>query len=132
MAKKMRKCKHIKDSAKRLCENRSSYNFKENIEKEIISKIKQQDDLVQLIHEIVSLIHGKDGNIRVGAAEILGIITPPSMANIVQKELERHLDDNFVRDYVYHGFQGDEEDMRTVSGCSKLSIKKLNELMTGF
>ena len=76
------------------------------------------------------MLHGKDGNIRVGAAEILGVVTLVSMANIVQKELEKHLDDNIIRDYVYGGFQGDEENVRTVSECSKLSINKLNELTT--
>lgn len=120
-----RKSEYIKDSAKRLCTNRSSYNFKENIEKEIVGRIKRRNELPQLIHEIISLLHGQDGNIRIGAAEILGTITPTSMAKAVQKELEEHLDDNFVRDFVYGGFQGDEEDMRTVSECATLSIKKI-------
>lgn len=120
-----RESEYIKDSAKRLCENRSSYNFKENIEKEIVGRIKRRNQLPQLIHEIISLLHGQDGNIRIGAAEILGTITPTSMAKAVQKELEKHLDDNFVRDFVYGGFQGDEEDIRTVSECAKLSINKI-------
>ena len=121
----MIKSEYIRDYAKRLCENRYSYSFKENIEKDIAEKIERRNEMPQLIHEIISLLHGQDGNMRIGAAEILGAITPASMVKAVQKELEKHLEDNFVRDFVYDGFQGDEEDMRTVSQCAKLSINKL-------
>jgi len=122
--KDMQKSEYIKDSARRLCENRCSYNFRESIEEEIVCRIRQRNGLPELIHEIVSLLHGQDGNIRVGAAEIPGAITPPSMAEMVQGELKRHLNDDFVRDFVYGVAQGDEEDLRTVSECGRLSIDK--------
>jgi len=125
MVKETQRSKYIKDCAKRLCKNRSLYNFNENIEKKIVGTIERRNELPQLIHEIISLLHGADGDIRIGAAEILGTITPISMAKAVKKELEKHLDDNFVRDYVYDGFQGDQEDLRTVSKRSKLSIDML-------
>jgi hypothetical protein len=125
MMKNMQKSEYIKDSASRLCENRCSYNFRESIEEEIVCRIRQRNELPELIHEIVSLLHGQDGNIRVGAAEILGAITPPSMAEMVRGELKRHLNDDFVRDFVYGVAQGDEEDLRTVSDCCRLSIDKL-------
>ena len=83
----------------------------------------------QLILEIISLLHGEDGNIRVGAAEILGVITPMPMAKTVVNGSRKHLDDNYIRDFVYGGFQGDEDDMRTVAECCALSIKKLSNLM---
>ena len=125
MTENASKSGHIKDSARRLCENRSSYDFRERIEEETVCRIRQRGELAELIDEIVSLLHGQNGNIRVGAAEVLGAITPPSMAKAVQRELEKHLDDDFVRDFVYAGFQGDEEDVRTVSDCCRVSIDRL-------
>ncbi len=127
----MKKSKYIRDSAERLCENHSLYNFKDHIEKAVIAQIKQENCLVQLINEIISLPHGNDGNLRISATEILGIITPPSMVKTAQKEIKKHLDDSYVRDFVYNVFQGDEEDMRTVPECSLLSINKLNDLISG-
>jgi hypothetical protein len=47
------------------------------------------------------------------------------MAEMVRGELKRHLNDDFVRDFVYGVAQGDEEDLRTVSDCCRLSIDKL-------
>jgi hypothetical protein len=78
---------NIRDSARRLCENRSNYDFKDKFEKDIISDIDKNNDTEQLVHEIISLLHGEDGNIRVGAAELLGVLTPASMADMVLKEL---------------------------------------------
>lgn len=76
---------------------------------------------------MLSLLNGKDGNIRIGAAEILGKITPSSISKKVINELEKHHDDNFIRDYVYAEFQCDEGDVRSISECAKLSIKQLTQ-----
>jgi hypothetical protein len=129
MVHDVEKTDHIKRSARRLCENRCRYNPASAVEKEVIDDITQRDCVKQLVLEVISSLHGEDGNIRIGAAEILGVITPASMASIVLEELQTHLDDNFVRDYTYGGFQGDESDMRTVAECCKESIEKLNKVL---
>jgi hypothetical protein len=36
--------------------------------------------------------------------------------------------ENLQNDYVYSGFQGEEEDVRAVAECSEFSIKKLRIL----
>ena len=71
------------------------------------------------------LLDGKDGNIRVGAVEILGKITLSSISKKVINELEKHLDGNFIRDYMYAEFQCDEEDICSVSECAEWPIKQL-------
>lgn len=129
MTKDFEEAKYIRESSKRLCENRCSYKFKGDVEEAILAEVKQRDLSERLICEIVSFLHSEDGNVWLGAAEILGTITPASMVNMVVKELEKHLDDNFIRDYVYSGFQGDEEDVRTVAECSEFSIQKLRKLV---
>ena len=68
------------------------------------------------------LLKRKVGNIRVGAAENLGKIIPSSISKKWMHELEKHLDDNFIGDYMYAEFQCDEEDTRSVSECVKLSF----------
>ena len=129
MVRNVEKGDDIKKTAKRLCENRSHYNSNDYVEREIIDDVKQKDYLKELVSEVISSLHGNDGNIRLGAAEILGVITPLSMVNVVLEELKKHLNDNFIRDYAYGGFQGDEYDMRTVAECCRASIKKLNKLV---
>jgi hypothetical protein len=79
--------------------------------------------------KIISSLPGDDGNMRIGAAEVPEVITPASMASMVREESKRHFDDNFVRDYAYGGFQGDEHDMRPVAQCGRASIEKLNKLV---
>lgn len=80
-----------------------------------------------MVNEVLLLLNGKDGNIRIGAVEILGKIIPSSISHKVINELEKHLDDNFIRDYVHAEFQCDEEDIRSVSECAELSIKQLTQ-----
>lgn len=77
--------KYIRSLAKRLWENRCNYKFDGSVEKKIIDEACQKMGMAQLVHEIVSFLHGEDGIIRVGAAEILGVTTPPAMVTLVQK-----------------------------------------------
>lgn len=118
--------KHLIQAAWILCDNRWSYSFTQQIEDEILDAMRKNNALNGLIGEIVSLLNGEDGDLRVGAAEILGVITPPGIIReSVVAELEKHKRDNSMRNYLYGGFQGDEEDMRTVSGCAHKSIGRL-------
>ena len=73
----------------------------------IIRNMKSSNNLDTLINEVLLLLNGKDGNIRIGAAEILGKIIPSSILKKVINEIEKHLNDNFTRDYVYAEFQCD-------------------------
>ncbi len=129
MVRDVEKSDYIKKSARRLCKNRSYYNPKGGVEKEIIDDIKRRDYVKQLVLEVISSLQGKDVKIRIGAAEILGVITPASMLTIVPEELKKHLDDNSIREYVYGGLQGDEYDMKTVDECCRESIEKINKLV---
>lgn len=116
---------HLTQAARILCNNRWSYSFTQKIEDEILDAMRKNSALNGLVGEIVALLNGEDGDIRVGAAEILGVITPKEMKESVVAELEKHKGDNYMRNYLYAGFQGDEEDMRTVSGCARESIEHL-------
>jgi HEAT repeat protein len=84
---------------------------------------RQLPQLVKAVLEILD--NSDDGNLRVGAAELLGSITPTGMKDQVIATLEEYADDTFVRDYAYAGAQGDEDDMRSVGECAKASISEL-------
>ncbi len=116
---------HVKDAALALCRNRAVYFFRESDEKAILAAIEERGLLSGLVEQVVLLLNDKDGNVRLGAAELLGTIPPPAYKEEVIGPLERHLQDTFVRDYVYGGAQGDEEDMRTVAECARRSIERL-------
>jgi hypothetical protein len=118
---------NIKEAALKLCRNRYANNTDLEFENKIIHNIKSGNNLDVLSNEVLLLPNGKDGDIRVGAAKISGDITPSSISKKVIKEVEKHLDDNLIRDYMYAGFQCDEEDIRSVSECAKLSIEKLTQ-----
>ena len=118
---------NIKEAALKLCRNRYVNNTDLEFENKIIRNIKSSNNLDTLINEVLLLLNGKDGNIRVEAAEILGKITPSSISKKVINELKKHLDDNFIRDYVYAEFQCDEEDIRSLSECARRSIKQLTQ-----
>jgi hypothetical protein len=104
---------------------RDSLDYRKGVEKEILAAIRDKDLVNQFIEEILALLHDKDGNLRVGAAELLGGITPLSLATRVIGELEAHLNDASVRDYAYGVAQNDEEDVRSVAMCAKSSIDPL-------
>jgi hypothetical protein len=116
---------HLKEKAKILCEYRCSYTFEEAKEREIIDGVKRNGLISEFVNELIAILNGEDGNLRIGAAELLGLLTPPSLKNIVTAELEKHLTDKFVRDYAYAGAQGDEEDVRTVAKAAEDAIHKL-------
>ena len=117
--------KNISGIAKLLCENRWTYNSKKSVERQILDSSARENFIAMLTIEVLSILSGQNGNLRVGAAEILGAITPPPLKGKVITELKKHLVDEFTRDYVYEGFQGDEEDSRTVASCARHSIWKL-------
>lgn len=119
---------YLEKAGKLLCENRWSYSFNDSVEKQIMSVIIELNLTKNLIGKIIYFLNGNDVNLRVGAAELLGSITPSSMKNTIIFELNNHLNDHYTRDYVYGEFQGDEDDVRTVSDCATRSIKKLNNI----
>jgi hypothetical protein len=116
---------HLKEAVRILCENRCAYTFREAEEVQVIAAVRQKGLLSQLVYEVLAILNGSDGNLRVGAAELLGTVAPPSLRKLVITELENHLTDNFIRDFAYAGAQGDEEDMRTVAGAAKHAIHRL-------
>jgi len=119
---------YLKKAGKLLCENRWSYHFNSSIEKQIMSVIIKLNLTKSLIDNIIHLLNEDDVSLRVGAAELLGSVTPFSMNNKVIFELNYDLNDHSIRDYVYGEFQGDEDDVRTVSDCAAQSIKKLSNI----
>jgi hypothetical protein len=115
----------MKQDAMELCQNRCVYAFDEDKEKAILARISERRQLPQLVSTVIAILNGTDGNLRVGAAELLGAITPASMQTAVIAALGKHADDPFVRDYAYAGTQGDEDDLRSVAECAKTSISQL-------
>lgn len=118
---------HLHKEAYRLCCNRWSYGFLAWEEQRIVRAAQQANLLEELVRHVLINLDSDDGDVRVGAAELLGAITPLSMREEVVPALQRHLSDGYMRDYCYGGFQGDEEDMRTVCGCAEQSIRLLSE-----
>jgi len=108
-----------------LCDNRWSYFFTQWVEDKIIDAYRGVSAEKELVDGVIQFLHCNNGDLRVGAAELLGIITPTELEGVVIPELEKHLSDDSMRSCMWCGALGDEEDVRTVSGCATKSIEAL-------
>lgn len=115
----------VKEAARLLCNNRWSFCHTPCVEHEVVTAMTDCHSLVDLVREVVLVLNGEDGDLRVGAAELLGVITPSELKDEVVRHLRARLDDTYMRDYVYGGYQGDEEDRRTVAECAQQSLAQL-------
>ena len=117
----------IREIAAQLCKNRYANNIDLAFENKAIGKVKSTKQIYALTKEILLLFDAEDGELRIGAAELWGKITPPSMSEEIIQKLQEHLEVNFTRDFMCAGFQCDEEDNRSVSECAELSIRQLKQ-----
>ncbi len=114
--------------AEQLCMNRVAHRFDQQLEDGIRGRLKTANRLDELTDAVIALLHGEKGDLRVGAAELLGSIATLNRKEQAAKALSEHLDDDHVRSYTYHGSQSDESDERSVARSAQASIDRLNRL----